>query len=487
MPQYDPAIDRREFVKKAAFGLGAILPRWHFGPQASPAASGKPNFLIFYTDDQGYGDMGCYGAADFRTPNMDAIAASGARFTCWYSNAPVCSASRASLLTGRYPHRAGTPGIFSSGRTAPGMPASEITLAEALKSAGYRTGLAGKWHLGGAPGVRPNNQGFDDFFGFHSGCIDNYSHIYYWGQGGSQGRAPFHDLWRNETEVWENGRYFTELVTLEALRFIRENRAQPFFLYVAYNLPHYPNHAPARYFERMSHIKDPQRRSQAATVAAVDDSLGEVMAELRRSGLLEQTCVFFQSDNGPSVEKRNLLDDSDRPFHGGNAGPFRGNKGSLFEGGIRMPAMMSWPGTIPAGQVIDRMGIAMDIFPSFVNLAGGKMPDDRVMDGQDVFSMIAAGAPSPHVGHPVFWAYGDQRSVRRGKNKLILNPKLNFDDSLDEKTFLADLEADPGEKTNLAIQRPALVSELRELIESWEKEVMPQGGPAGLDEEDREG
>jgi arylsulfatase A-like enzyme len=432
----------------------------------------KPNFLIFVTDDQGYGDMGCYGASDFRTPNMDALAASGARFTSWYSNAPVCSASRASLLTGRYPQRAGTPGIFASGRNAPGMPAEEVTLAEAIKEAGYRTGLVGKWHLGGAPEVRPNRQGFDFFFGFHSGCIDNYSHIFYWGQGGNNGRVPFHDLWRNDTEVWENGQYFSELMTREAIRFIDNNRSQPFFLYVAYNLPHYPNHAPARYYERFGHIKDPQRKAQAVTVAAVDDSLGKIMRELKRAGLLERTLVFFMSDNGPSAEKRNLLDDSNQFYHGGSAGPLRGYKGGLFEGGIRMPTLMSWPWKIPAGQVIDKIGVAMDIFPTFVMLAGGKIPDDRIIDGRDVFSMVTRSAGSPHEQKPIFWAYGDQRAVRRGNWKLVLDGRLNFDDSVEDKTFLADLAADPGERTNLAANHPQLVKELTQLIEAWETDVM---------------
>jgi len=441
---------------------------------AGPPGTGRPNFLIFYTDDQGYGDMGCYGAADLRTPNMDSLAASGIRFTNWYSNAPVCSASRASLLTGRYPQRAGVPGIFGSGRSAPGMPPEEVTLAEALREAGYRTGLVGKWHLGGAPDVRPNKQGFDDFFGFHSGCIDNYSHIFYWGQGGNKGRVPFHDLWRNDTEVWENGVYFTELVTREAVRFISENRSRSFFLYVAYNLPHYPNHAPARYYERFRHIQDLQRKSQAVTLAAVDDSLGDIMGALKRAGLLERTYVFFQSDNGPSAEKRNLLDDSDQFYHGGSAGPFRGYKGSLFEGGIRMPALMSWPETIRAGQVINKIGVAMDIFPTFARLAAAKLPASRIIDGNDIWPMLAGGARSPHEEEPIYWAYGDQRAVRRGKWKLILNPKLNFDDEVDDKVFLADLEKDPGEKTNLAWTNPDIVKKLRELVDNWEKEAIPR-------------
>jgi len=471
MPNRKSGLCRREFLRLVGAGAATTIFGCPKGASAASPVADKPNFLIFYTDDQGYGDMGCYGATDLRTSNLDALAASGARFTSWYSNAPVCSASRASLLTGRYPQRAGTPGIFGSGRAAPGMPPDEITLAEVLKQVGYRAGLMGKWHLGGGPEFRPNEQGFDDFFGFHSGCIDNYSHIFYWGQGGAKGRFPFHDLWRNDAEVWENGQFFTELVTREAIRFLGENRSRPFFLYVAYNLPHYPTHPPARYWDRVGHIQDPQRRTQAATCTAVDDSIGAIMAELKRAGLLERTVVFFSSDNGPSTEQRNLLDDSGRFYYGGSAGPFRGHKFSLFEGGIRMPTLMSWPGTIPSGKVMDPVGVTMDIFPTFIKLAGGQLPSDRVIDGLDVFPMIAHGAKSPH--DTIFWANADQRAIRRGKWKLILNPKTDPGETIAEKVFLADMEKDPGEKTNLADKNPDLVKELGSMIEAWEKDVGP--------------
>lgn len=477
MAERKSGLRRREFLQ--LLGAGAVatvagsslaaVSKAGKNAQADSLHPDKPNFLIFYTDDQGWGDMGCYGAEDFRTPNMDALAASGVRFTAWYSNAPVCSASRASLLTGRYPQRAGASGIFGSGRAAPGMPPDELTLAEALKPAGYRTGLVGKWHLGGSPEFRPNQQGFDDFFGFHSGCIDNYSHIYYWGQGGAKGRFPFHDLWRNDREVWENGQYFADLMTREAKRFLNENRSRPFLLYVAWNLPHYPTHPPTRCWERVSHIKDPERQTQAACVAAIDDSLGEILAELKRLGLLERTLVFFSSDNGPSEEQRNLLDDSGGFYRGGSAGPFRGHKFSLFEGGIRMPTLMSWPGTFPKGKVVDQVGVTMDIFPTFTKLAGAKMPTDRVMDGLDVFPMVARGAASPH--DAIFWANANQRAVRRDKWKLILNPKFDSGETAEDKVFLADLEKDPGEKTNLAAQNPELVKELAALVGAWEKDV----------------
>ncbi|HET6454170.1 MAG TPA: sulfatase-like hydrolase/transferase, partial [Armatimonadota bacterium] len=200
---------RREFLKTsaAALAIGGI----------SMAQESKPNFVIIYTDDHGYGDLGCFGSKDVLTPNLDALAKNGVRFTNWYSNSPVCSPSRASLLTGKYPQRAGIPRILGGKRGTPGLK-DQITLAQALKPLGYRTGIFGKWHLGVGREHGPNAHGFDEFFGFMAGCVDYYSHIFYWGQGG--GVNPVHDLWHNEQEVWSNGRYLTELITEKAVEFV---------------------------------------------------------------------------------------------------------------------------------------------------------------------------------------------------------------------------------------------------------------------------
>jgi len=408
-----------------------------------------PNIILIYADDLGSGDLGCYGAADVKTPHLDRLAASGARFSQFYSAAPMCSPSRAALLTGRYPIRCGVPVNVRSQANAPGLPPTEVTLAEALRERGYRTALAGKWHLGSAPECRPNAQGFDEFFGFHSGCVDYYSHIFYWGGGAD----PFHDLWRNQTEVWENGAYLTESITREACRFVRENRQRPFFLYTAYNAPHYPMHAPQRYLDRFPGL-DRERQVHAAMIAAMDDGIGEIVATVDRMGLREDTIVYFQSDNGATIETR--------AGRGGRNNPYRGFKFSLLEGGIRVPALMSWPGTIPAGQVVKEPAVAMDIFPT---LAGTR----EALDGRDLMPLVKRGERPSRAA--LYWAQGEQGAVRRGRWKLVRNGilgpgpenRLGGDDAV----FLADLDDDPGETVNLRRRRPEVAEEMNAAWERW--------------------
>jgi len=433
---------RREFLKTsaAALAIGGI----------SMAQESKPNFVIIYTDDHGYGDLGCFGSKDVLTPNLDALAKNGVRFTNWYSNSPVCSPSRASLLTGKYPQRAGIPRILGGKRGTPGLK-DQITLAQALKPLGYRTGIFGKWHLGVGREHGPNAHGFDEFFGFMAGCVDYYSHIFYWGQGG--GVNPVHDLWHNEQEVWSNGRYLTELITEKAVEFVKK-ADEPFFLYVPYNAPHYPMHAPQKYLDRFPNLP-PEKRIMAAMVAAVDDGVGDVM-----KALPPNTVVFFSSDNGPSRETRNWLDGTESAYPGGSADGFRGEKFSLFEGGIRMPAILSGPG-IPGGQVCDKVGAMMDIFPTFLEMAGGRVPG--MIDGSNILPMLN-DAPSPH--ERLFWDYGKQLAVRHGKWKLVLNGRSEGEKP--DGVHLSDLESDPGERTNLKDRQPDLVKELTQAAKEWQ-------------------
>ena len=306
--------------------------------------------------------------------------------------------------------------------------------------------------------------GFDEFFGHVGGCIDYFSHLFVWGQD-----VPWHDLWRGTEEVWENGEYFTHLITRECKRFLREQKDEPFFLYVPYNAPHYPMHAPAEYFERFEDLPT-VRRHQAAMVAAADDSVGAIVAELDALGLRDDTVVFFQSDNGPSVEKRNFMSMEDEDYYyGGSTGGLRGYKASLFEGGIRMPAWLSWPGHIPEGRTIDGVGLAMDILPTFLKIAGAETPEGCGLDGKDILPMAQGKASSPH--DDIFWAYKDQRAVRRGKWKLTLNPIIDFRRTCPDRVFLADLENDPGEKINIASEQPALTRELKIAIMDWEESM----------------
>jgi arylsulfatase A-like enzyme len=423
----------------------------------------QPNFVVFLTDDQGYGDLSCMGATDIRTPNLDRLAASGARFTDWYSNSPVCSPSRAALLTGRYPGNAGVRAILAGHRTATGLPPEVPTLATALKKQGYQTAMFGKWHLGLAEGHRPHEHGFDDWFGFMAGCVDFYSHIFYWGT--RSGTNPLHDLWENDREVWHNGRYLTELITERAVQYIRRaaKSGQPFFLYVPYNAPHYPMHAPPEYVDRFPHLS-PDRRIMAAMISAVDDGVGAIMNELERQGVREETCVFFTSDNGPSRETRNWLDGRQDPYYGGTAGKLKGHKFSLYEGGIRMPAIMNWPARIPAGQVISEPGASMDIFPSFLKAAGGD-PSQYELDGRDVLPVVAEGARSPH--KTLFWEMDDQTAVRRGNWKLVLNGRLVEGAPPEDAVHLADLENDMAEGNNLQDKHPEITAELKAAAEKW--------------------
>jgi len=427
----------------------------------------RPNFVIFYTDDQGYGDLGCMGASDLKTPNLDALAASGVRFTNWYSNSPVCSPSRASVLTGLYPIRAGVRSILAGHRQATGLPQETPTIAKALKTLGYRTALVGKWHLGVAEAARPHHHGFDHWFGFLAGCIDYYSHIFYWEMG--RGVDPVHDLWDDGREVWRNGVYFTDLITERAVAYIEEfaRSGEPFFLYVGYNAPHYPMHAPKEHIDRFPDLP-PDRRIMAAMLAAMDDSVGAIVAALERLGLRQDTFIFFQSDNGPSRETRNWLDGSHDPYYGGLTAGLKGHKFSLFEGGIRMPALMSWPERIPAGQTIGEVGAAIDIFPTFLKAAGGD-PSAYDLDGRDILPVLTAGQPSPH--EQLFWEMGKQTAVRRGPWKLVLNGQLVEGAPPEDAVFLANLDEDPSERANLKDRHPDLAAELKAEAERWREEI----------------
>jgi len=432
-------------------------------------SNSRPNFIVFYTDDQGYGDLSCMGATDFETPHLDALAESGVRFTDWYSNSPVCSPSRASVLTGRYPVHAGVRSILGGHRTTTGLVPEVPTIASVLKGEGYRTGMFGKWHLGIAEESQPHNHGFEEWFGHLAGCIDYYSHIFYWGIGG--GVDPVHDLWENGREIWANGEYFTEMITERTVSYIDRVAADdddsPFFIYVPYNAPHYPMHAPQHYLDRFPELPW-DRQIMAAMLSAVDDSVGTVMSALDRHGLREDTCVFFQSDNGPSRETRNWLDSTPDPYYGGTAGKLKGHKFSLYEGGIRMPALMSWPGRIPARQVSSEVGAAMDVFPTFLGAAGVDASAYDI-DGKDIMPMVSEGAGSPH--ERIFWEMGKQTAVRQGPWKLVIDGQLVEGAPPEDAVHLANLDEDMGESANLKDEHPDLCADLKAEAEAWREDI----------------
>jgi len=429
---------------------------------AAAAPARKPNFIVIYTDDQGIGDLGCYGARDVQTPHLDRLAASGARMTNWYSNSPVCSPSRCALMTGQYPRRHGILNFLPARATndVVGLKPGAVTLASELRKLGYRTAQVGKWHLGSAPGSRPMDQGFDEQFGFLSGWTDYFSHRYY--QLSRTGPEHiFHDLWRNNTEVWEDPAYTTELFTREAKAFLeRQSKNKPFFLYLAHGAPHYPMIAPRKYVDRFPATMDRDRRMHAAMIAAIDDGIGEIVATLKRKGFDRDTVIFFQADNGATSEVRS--DSMGRPYRGGSNAPYRGFKGGLFEGGIRMPALMSWPGTIPSGKVIDELGATMDIMPTFLHWAGANAAN---VDGRNVASMLASGAASPH--DEIYWEYQGQLAIRRGQWKFMIGPKTGLGEEAVEATWLSNLKDDPGEQRNWKSEAPKIAQELEARLRLW--------------------
>lgn len=416
-----------------------------------------PNIVIVYADDLGYGDVGCFGSTDIRTPHLDRLATSGMRLTNWYSNSPVCSPSRAALLTGRHPVHAGVQEILGGKRGTPGLPPQE-TLASLLKARDYTTGIFGKWHLGVADGFTPLDRGFDRHFGFRAGCVDYYSHIFYWGQG----LNPVHDLWDGDREVWDNGRYLTEVIAEKAVEFIDENAKRPFLCYVPFNAPHYPMHAPKQYVDRFPELPD-ERRIMAAMISAMDDGVGHILDALEANGLTENTIVFFSSDNGPSTESRNWLNGEEISYHGGSTGGLRGNKGSLFEGGIRVPAILSWPGRIQPGGDIDEPAAMMDLLPTLLSACGIERPLD--VDGADLLPLLAGDDAGGE--RSLFWEYGPQLAVRRGDWKLVLSPREHLGGPFVLDRMLVDLAADPAETTDRADEHPQLAAELHDELMAW--------------------
>ena len=415
----------------------------------------RPNVVIVYTDDLGWGDLGCYGSPEVETPHIDALAERGIRMTDWYSNSPVCSPSRAALLTGRHPAHAGVESILGAERATRGLP-PQTTIASSLAAAGWKTAVFGKWHLGVEPGSAPLWFGFDHHFGFRAGCVDYYSHIMYWGV-----RFPLHDLWSDDTEIWHNGQYLTDLITERAVEFI-EGTAEPFLCYVAYNAPHYPMHAPAEAMNKFAHLPWDQQ-VMAAMISRVDDGVGQIVDVLRRTGRLDDTIIVFSSDNGPSAEARNWLGGEEIAYSGGSAGGLRGHKGSVFEGGIRVPGIWSWPAALPAGVTCDVPAMMMDVAPTILTAAG--LQPDADIDGVDLLPLLAgADVRSDRV---LSWEYEGQLAVRRGRWKLVVDPAERLGGRQVPGRLLFDLAEDRNETRDVAADHPAVLTELEKHMTAW--------------------
>lgn len=455
------SFSRRTLLGGAA-GLSQVMQ-----PRASAAPArlnARPNVVVILFDDLGVSDFGYLGAKDLKTPNIDALAAGGTVMTNWYSNAPVCAPARSALMTGRVPLR---NGVAENGRP---LRSSEITIASALKKSGYATGLCGKWHLGSTPETVPNAHGFDSYYGFLEGCVDFYSHRFYWGE---PRRPNFHDLWRNREEIFEDGQYLTERIGAESVDFIQKHRNEPFFLYSAFNAVHYPMHAPQKYVDRFKHL-EPERRMYAAMLSAADDAIGSMVRALEQTGQRDNTLLFLLGDNGATREKRAGL--AQKPATAGQNGVFRGFKFSTFDGGMHVPALVHWPGHIPQGQKLDTVASTADVFPTICHAAGVELPGDRTYDGHNLWPVFTEHAPSPHPF--LAWQNGPQLAIRQGKWKLVLNGVIHDgtpegDKPLqgDDAVFLSDLEKDPGETTNLRHQEPKVLDELQTKVHEWRKQA----------------
>ncbi len=409
-------------------------------------SSQKPNFLIMTADNLGYGDVGCYGNPKVKTPNIDKLASDGVRLTDFYTASPTCTVSRACLLTGRYPQRHGLtaqlPGI--EGNYGEGLSQSEVILPKLLNPLGYRTGCFGKWNIGFAPGSRPTERGFDEFFGHASGNIDYFTHVY----------NQKLDMHRGIEPVQVEG-YSTDLFADEAIAFIKKNRDYPFFVYLPFNAPHFPNprnkqpgdpciwQAPDRDFETYgwSAEETDEKRRYYTVITAMDRAIGRVLQNLDQMGLAQNTVVIFFSDNGAfMLENRGLEVASNQPFRNGGV--------TLYEGGIRVPCIVRWPGKIKAGTLCDAPLISLDWFPMLVAHAGGKVPQGLTLDGADPSDALFTGADSPH--ESLFFEYGNYQAMRKGNFKILRTESGG-------PFSLYDLDRDPGETTDLAQSQPELL------------------------------
>ncbi len=446
----------------------------------SSAVARQPNIVVLLADDLGYGELGCQGNSQIPTPHIDSIAADGVRFTDGYVSASYCSASRAGLLTGRYQTRFGyefNPIGHHNEDPNAGLPSSELTLAKHLHDVGYTTALIGKWHLGGHARFHPHRRGFDEFFGFmHEG------HYFvpppYRGvttmlrrrslPGGEKGRwtsndqrlvysthmgydEPAYDannpILRGGQPV-EEREYLTDALTREAVDFIDRNKDRPFFLYLAYNAVHSPLQGANAYMEKFAHIEDIHRRIFAAMLANLDDSVGMVLKKLHDEKLDENTLVFFLSDNGGPTRE---LTSSNRPL--------RGEKGQVYEGGIRIPFMVRWKGKLPAGKVYRQPVISLDIFATAA--AGSPLLERQKIDGVNLLPFLTGDKKgSPH--ETLFWRLNKKTAIRVGDWKLLRNPQRGFSD----KWQLYNLSKDIGETQDLASNQP---EKLKELFARWEQ------------------
>jgi arylsulfatase A-like enzyme len=420
-----------------------------FAAPAAAQTAQRPNVVLIITDDVGYGDIGSYGAPDIKTPNIDSLAKAGTRLTDFYA-APNCSPTRAALISGRYQQRSRIEAPIGAARAAAdqGLRATGRTLPQLLKNNGYRTGLIGKWHLGYKPEFSPNTHGFDYFFGFKSGLIDYYQHTDQSGE---------HDLFENGEPTHVTG-YSTDLFTERSVKFIEQNAAQPFFLEVAFNAAHWPFQVPdhpsvapnnARFVQAQD---DPTntRKDYVAILERADQGVGKILATLERLGLTRNTLVIYTQDNGGEWLSRNA--------------PLFHRKNTVWEGGIRVPAILRWPDRIPAGKTSSQVGMIFDLTATVLAVTNSSVPAEARLEGINLVPLLQSG--SQRTERTLFWRVTSQtrrqRAVRQGDWKLVLDAGV---------PFLYNLTNDLGERNDLASQRQDMVRKLFPLIGQWEQDV----------------
>lgn len=431
-------------------------------------AADRPNLIVIMVDDMGYGDAACYGGTRFPTPNLDRLAKEGMKFTDFHSSGPVCSPTRAGLLTGRYQQRAGVAGVvyaaFNKNRHH-GLQMKELTFAEALRAAGYRTGMFGKWHLGYEEQYNPIHQGFDRYVGYVSGNVDFHRHI--------DGAGIF-DWWHQNVKTREEG-YTTHLITKHAVEFIKANKAKPFCLYIAHEAPHDPyqgpNDPPVRNEGDKKLIYNHREPAHAARayremMIEMDKGVGEVLDTLEQLGLAENTFVMFFSDNGPTGP--------------GSCAGLYGMKGTLWEGGHRVPALAWWPGRIMPGTSTDQLAISLDVMPTLLEIASVQTAGN--LDGKSLAPILFKQAKPK--SRKLFWQYGKAKAMRDGTWKLVINggkpgkrgaayPNIDWDRPQDGRETLAlfDLGKSRNEIRNLAEKLPKRVAAMQQAIAAWEEDV----------------
>ncbi|MEM8952809.1 MAG: sulfatase-like hydrolase/transferase [Verrucomicrobiota bacterium] len=419
----------------------------------------QANIVFMMADDLGYGDLGCYGVTDIETPNLDQMAADGVRLTNFYANGAVCSPTRIAFLSGRYQQRAGMENALYYQEMGRGLPVDGETIADQMRSVGYATGLSGKWHVGYDRGRRPWEQGFDHFFGLLGGNHHYFEHM---------DRIGVADLWLGN-EVVEREGYTTDLITEDAISFIEQVRGkQPFFLFIAHLAPHFPWQGPGDIGKDVRPKKkswqEGDRATYVAMVERMDEGIGRVLEAIDRMGIVEETLVVFTSDNGGHTYSRN--------------GPFRAGKASIWEGGTRVPCLVRWPGVVPAGVVMDQVGITMDWTATFRRLAGIRA-SSAGEDGMDLLPILLGEEEKAE--RTLFWrrkkgpvrkSVEEGRAVRSGKWKLV-------EETEGGNRFLYDLEVDPGESENRVGEKAELAARLARMLDEWESEIDGGAGVRG--------